>query len=84
MFRRHRTTGDAAAKQPTGTPATTLLVPGAAITVLTEAGFHVGTGPADELSQDRLGGPVFDAAVALMIALIDVSQKSGSNARPPA
>jgi hypothetical protein len=55
----------------------------AAITVLTEEGFHVGTGPADELSQDRLGGPVFDAAVALMIALIDVSQKSGSNARPP-
>lgn len=55
----------------------------AAITVLTEAGFHVGTGPADELSQDRLGGPVFDAAVALMIALIDVSQKSGSNAKPP-
>jgi hypothetical protein len=33
MFRRHRTTGDAAAKQPTGTPATTLLVPGAAITL---------------------------------------------------
>ena len=55
----------------------------AAITVLTEAGFHVGTGPADELSQDRLGGPVFDAAVALMIALIDMSQKNGSAARPP-
>jgi hypothetical protein len=51
----------------------------AAITVLTEAGFHVGTDAADELSQDRLGGPVFDAAVALMIALIDMSQKSGSN-----
>ncbi len=55
----------------------------AAITVLTEAGFHVGIGPADELSQDRLGGPVFDAAVALMVALIDMSQKSGSNANLP-
>jgi hypothetical protein len=52
----------------------------ATITVLTEAGFHVGTGPADELSQDRLGGPVFDAAVALMIALIDMSQKGGATA----
>lgn len=67
----------------------TLVRPGApdrgaaSITVLTEAGFHVGTGPADELGQDRLGGPVFDAAVALMIALIDMSQKSGSAAKPP-
>jgi hypothetical protein len=53
------------------------------ITILTEEGFRVGMGPADELSQDRLGAPVFDAAVALMIALIDVSQKSGSTPRPP-
>jgi hypothetical protein len=67
----------------------TLLRPGppahgaAAITVLTEAGFHVGAAPADELSRDPLGGPVFEAAVALMIALIDMSQKSGSPALPP-
>lgn len=50
----------------------------ASIAVLTEGGRYVGTGPADSFTDDPLGGPAVDAALKLMIALIDVSQKGGS------
>ena len=50
----------------------------AAIAVLTEGGRYVGAGPADSFADDPLGGPAIDAALKLMIALIDVSQKGGS------
>jgi hypothetical protein len=47
----------------------------AAIWLLTDAGIHLGTGPADALTQDQLGGPVIAAAVGLMSALIDRSRQ---------
>ncbi|HEX7473522.1 MAG TPA: hypothetical protein VF323_10600 [Candidatus Limnocylindrales bacterium] len=50
----------------------------ASIAVLTEGGAHLGAGPADPFALDPLGGPAIDAALMLMIALIDVSQKGGS------
>jgi hypothetical protein len=58
----------------------------AMIAILTEGGIHLGTGTADTLSRDPLGGPVIAAAITLMVALIDVSQKSGPKqpGNPPA
>jgi hypothetical protein len=52
----------------------------AVVAVLTEGGVHLGTGLADVLTRDPLGGPVIGAAIRLMVALIDVSQKGG---KPP-
>lgn len=54
----------------------------AMVAVLTEGGVYLGTGSADGFAQDPLGGPVIAAAIKLMVALIDMSQKGGS--RPPA
>jgi hypothetical protein len=49
----------------------------AAIWLLTDGGVHVGVGPAGALTGDALGGPVIAAAVGLMSALIERSQRSG-------
>ena len=48
----------------------------AAIWLLTDGGIHLGTGPADVLTQDGLGGPVISAAIGLMTALIDRSRQA--------
>jgi hypothetical protein len=47
---------------------------GAAIWVLTDAGVHLGVGPAGPLQSDRLGGPLIAAAVRLMQLLMGRSQ----------
>jgi hypothetical protein len=47
------------------------------IAILTEGGIHFGAGPADVLSRDPYGGPAIAAAIKLMVALIDTSQKRG-------
>jgi hypothetical protein len=49
----------------------------AMIAILTEGGIHFGAGPADVLSRDPYGGPAIAAAIKLMVALIDTSQKRG-------
>ncbi len=49
----------------------------AMIALLTEGGMYFGAGPADVLSRDPYGGPVIAAAIDLMVALVDVSQKQG-------
>jgi hypothetical protein len=50
----------------------------AMIAVLSEGGIYFGAGPADVLSRDPYGGPAIAAAIDLMVALIDMSQKRGS------
>jgi hypothetical protein len=50
----------------------------AMIAILTEGGIYFGAGPADVLSRDPYGGPAIAAAINLMVALIDMSQKRGS------
>jgi len=47
----------------------------ARINLLTPSGLHVGEGPMDALAKDRLGGPVINAALQLMLGLMQATKK---------
>jgi hypothetical protein len=47
----------------------------ARINLLTPSGIHFGEGPMEALAMDKLGGPVINAALQLMLALMQTTQE---------